>query len=50
MRFNTLQAAQAFVDRAEKIMLIVLSGDGTFLVDFPAVTEKMVRGGYEYAS
>ena len=48
-RFNTLANAQTFADRYEKIHRVVLGDNEEYWVAVPAVTEWLVKNGYEYA-
>jgi len=49
-RFNTLVNAQAFADRCEKMHMVVLGDNEEYWVAVPAVTEWLVKNGYEYAN
>ena len=49
-KFNTLEAAEDCVNNhCVKLNMIVLGDDGLYWVAVPAVTEKLVKAGYEYA-
>ncbi|MGB2694774.1 MAG: hypothetical protein WBD55_06245 [Dehalococcoidia bacterium] len=48
-KFNTYGAAKSFADRATKIVMLVLGDDGLIWAVTPAVGERLVRAGYEYA-
>jgi hypothetical protein len=49
-KFSQLCIAQSFVDRAKKILMIVLGDDGLFWVVSPADGERLITAGYEYAT
>ena len=49
-RFNTLAIATAFANRCEKMHMVVLGDNDEFWVAVPAVTEWLVKNGYEYAN
>jgi hypothetical protein len=49
-RFNTPTSATAFANRCEKLHMVVLGDNGEFWVAVPAVTEWLVKNGYEYAN
>lgn len=47
--FNSLAIAKSFVNRASKMMMIVLGDDDRYWVVTPADGERLIRAGYEYA-
>jgi hypothetical protein len=49
-RFNTLASATAFANRCDKLHMVVLGDNDEFWVAVPAVTEWLVKNGYEYAN
>jgi hypothetical protein len=49
-RFNTLASATAFANRCDKLHMVVLGDSGEFWVAVPAITEWLVKNGYEYAN
>ena len=49
-RFNTLAIATAFANRCEKLHMVVLGDSDEFWVAVPAITELLVKNGYEYAN
>jgi hypothetical protein len=48
-KFHHLGTAKAFANRCHKLALIVHGDDMLFWVVTPAIGERLVRGGYEYA-
>ena len=48
-KFHHLGTAKAFANRCHKLALIVHGDDMLFWVVTPAVGERLVRGGFEYA-
>jgi hypothetical protein len=49
-KFNTLGAARRLQERARKIVMLVLGDDDLIWAVTPAVGERLVRAGYEYAN
>lgn len=49
-KFNTLTAATSFVNRAEKIWMIILGDDESLWVVTPAKATRLVKQGYELAA
>ena len=49
-KFNTLIAATSFVNRANKIWMIVLGDDELLWVVTPAKAAQLVKQGYELAA
>jgi hypothetical protein len=48
-KFNTLTAATNFVNRANKIWMIILGDDMLYWVVTPAKAAQLVKQGYELA-
>ncbi len=48
-KFNTLGAAKRHQNHATKIVMLVLGDDDLIWSVTPAVGERLVRQGYEYA-
>lgn len=48
-KFNTLGAAKRHQEHATKIVMLVLGDDGLIWSVTPAVGERLVRQGFEYA-
>jgi hypothetical protein len=49
-KFNTLCAARRHQNHAKKIVMLVLGDDRLIWSVTPAVGERLVREGYEYAA
>jgi hypothetical protein len=48
-KFNTFSIATSFINRANKIWMIVLGDDELFWVVTPAHATRLLRQGYELA-
>lgn len=48
--FKSLQLAENFANRCEKLHLIILGDNNRYWVALPKVTEKLNKQGYEYAN
>jgi len=48
-KFRELANAKSYSNHCVKLHLIVLGDDGLFWVAKPAITEMLVKSGYEYA-
>jgi hypothetical protein len=46
---STIEAAVRFVNRCEKLHMIVMGDNCKFWVCTPADAQKLVKSGYEYA-
>jgi hypothetical protein len=49
-KFNTLTNATSFVNRAEKIWMIILGDDELLWVVTPAKAAQLIKQGYELAA
>lgn len=47
-QFSSLEAAKNYVNRAEKINMILMGDNGKYWVGLPKHTEKLNKQGYEY--
>lgn len=47
--FSTLASAKSFCFRSKRILLIILGDDGKYWVSYPAIANKLVNLGYQYA-
>ena len=48
-KFNTMAAADSFINHAKKIWMIIMGDDELFWVVTPAYATRLMKQGYELA-